>query len=44
MLDGSIGFVIGDVSGHGLGPAIVMALTYAHLRSLLEVHDDMQGS
>lgn len=42
MLDGSIGFVIGDVSGHGLGPAIVMALTYAHLRSLLEVHDDMQ--
>lgn len=38
MLDGSIGLVIGDVSGHGLGPAIVMALTYAHLRSLAQIY------
>jgi PAS domain S-box-containing protein len=41
MLDGSLGLVIGDVSGHGLGPAIVMALTYAHLRSLCQIHDDV---
>lgn len=41
MLDGSLGLVIGDVSGHGLGPAIVMALTYAHLRSLLEIYSDV---
>jgi sigma-B regulation protein RsbU (phosphoserine phosphatase) len=40
MPDGSIGFVIGDVSGHGLGPAIVMALTYAHLRSLAQDYND----
>jgi sigma-B regulation protein RsbU (phosphoserine phosphatase) len=39
LLDGSLGLVIGDVSGHGLGPAIVMALAYAHLRSLSQIHD-----
>ena len=42
MLDGSLGLVIGDVSGHGLGPAIVMALTYAHLRSLAQVYTDVE--
>ncbi|MGD0783788.1 MAG: SpoIIE family protein phosphatase, partial [Candidatus Aminicenantales bacterium] len=42
MPDGSVGFVVGDVAGHGLGPAIVMALAYAHLRSLVQVHDDIQ--
>jgi PAS domain S-box-containing protein len=41
MLDGSLALVIGDVSGHGLGPSIVMALTYAHLRSLAQVHTDV---
>jgi PAS domain S-box-containing protein len=39
MTDGSLGLVVGDVSGHGLGPAIVMALTYAHLRSLAQVYN-----
>ena len=38
LTDGSLGLVVGDVSGHGLGPAIVMALTYAHLRSLAQVY------
>ncbi len=38
MPDGSVGFVVGDVSGHGLGPAIVMALTYAHVRSLVQIY------
>lgn len=32
--DGRIGLVIGDVSGHGLGPALVMAEVRAYLRSL----------
>jgi PAS domain S-box-containing protein len=42
MPDGSIVFVIGDVAGHGLGPAIVMALLYAHLRSLVQMSSDSQ--
>jgi len=33
---GRLGVVIGDVSGHGLGPALVMALVYAHLKSLVQ--------
>ncbi|MCU0960974.1 MAG: SpoIIE family protein phosphatase [Pirellulaceae bacterium] len=41
MLDGSIGFVIGDVMGHGLGSAIVMALAYAHLRSLAHIYHEL---
>jgi PAS domain S-box-containing protein len=32
--DGSLGVVIGDVSGHGLGPALIMAETRAYLRFL----------
>jgi serine phosphatase RsbU (regulator of sigma subunit) len=33
MLDGSVGVVIGDVSGHGLGPAILAADSRAYLRA-----------
>ncbi len=40
MRDGSVGIVIGDVSGHGLGPALLMATTHAHLRSLAQTVDD----
>lgn len=36
MRDGSMGFVIADVSGHGLGPAMLMATTRAHLQSYVE--------
>jgi sigma-B regulation protein RsbU (phosphoserine phosphatase) len=32
---GQLGIVVGDVSGHGLGPALVMAETRAYLRSCL---------
>jgi len=38
--DGTFMPVIGDVSGHGVGPAILMASVHAHLRSLLETYDD----
>jgi PAS domain S-box-containing protein len=41
MRDGSLLLVIGDVSGHGLGPAMVMALAYAHLRSLVQTETDL---
>lgn len=41
MLDGSMGFAIGDVSGHGFGPALLMATTSAHLHSLVQLSDDL---
>jgi PAS domain S-box-containing protein len=34
LANGSFGVVIGDVSGHGLGPALIMAETRAYLRFL----------
>lgn len=34
MRDGALGIVLGDVSGHGLGPAFIMAETRAYLHSL----------
>jgi len=40
MPDGTVGNVIGDVSGHGFGPALVMAETRAYLRSLAQAHCD----
>jgi len=42
MSDGSLGFAVGDVSGHGYGPALLMAATSGHLRSLVEANDDLQ--
>jgi phosphoserine phosphatase RsbU/P len=36
MADGRIAIVIGDVSGHGLGPAVVMAETRAYTRAFLQ--------
>ena len=41
MSDGATGFVVGDVSGHGLGSALLTALTQAHLHSLVEMHTDL---
>ena len=34
LCDGSLGVVIADVSGHGVGPALLMAATRAYLRAL----------
>lgn len=34
LADGSLGLVIGDVSGHGIAAALVMASTHAYLRAL----------
>jgi serine phosphatase RsbU (regulator of sigma subunit) len=41
MRDGLMGFVVADVSGHGIGPAIVTASTQAYLRSLAELHTEV---
>lgn len=37
---GRVAAVIGDVSGHGLGPGIVMAMTQSHLHAQLMLRDD----
>jgi sigma-B regulation protein RsbU (phosphoserine phosphatase) len=34
MAEGTVGLAIGDASGHGVGPAILMAETRAYLRAL----------
>ncbi|MBS0266807.1 MAG: SpoIIE family protein phosphatase [Planctomycetes bacterium] len=40
LADNSIGIVVADVSGHGLGPGLLMAQMQAHLRSLAELCSD----
>jgi sigma-B regulation protein RsbU (phosphoserine phosphatase) len=39
--DGQLGIVIGDVSGHGLGPAVVMAETRGYVRAFMRT---LQGT
>ncbi|HEY6169986.1 MAG TPA: SpoIIE family protein phosphatase [Verrucomicrobiae bacterium] len=41
MQGGKLGAVIGDVTGHGLGPALLMAETRAFLRLLVLNRDDV---
>ncbi len=41
--DGILGIAIGDVCGHGLGPALIMAETRAFLRSLSRGASDLGG-
>ncbi len=38
--DGRIGFVMADVSGHGVGPSLIMASVRAMLRVLTKSHSD----
>jgi len=40
MIDGSIGIVIGDVSGHGIGSALIMVQSRAYLRAFAKVESD----
>jgi serine phosphatase RsbU (regulator of sigma subunit) len=41
MQDGSLAVAIGDVCGHGLGPALLMAELRAYLRALLLTRNDV---
>ncbi len=41
MPDGALGLAIGDVCGHGLGPALIMAEARAYLRSLVKASFDL---
>lgn len=40
MAPPALGLVVGDVAGHGFGPAMLMAVTHAHLRALAQMHAD----
>ena len=40
MLDNCVGLVVGDVTGHGVGPALLMAETRAYLRILSKNNAD----
>lgn len=40
MLDGRLGVVLGDVSSHGMGPALLMSETRACLRTLAQMYSD----
>ncbi len=40
MKDNSMGMVIGDVSGHGVGAALIMAQTRAYLRAFSKIESD----
>jgi serine phosphatase RsbU (regulator of sigma subunit) len=39
--DGRLGVVIGDVTGHGLGPALLMMATRAYLRAFAQMEADI---
>ena len=42
MNDGTLGIVIGDVSGHGIGPAMLMSEARAYLRLLARSEESLQ--
>ncbi len=41
MVNGSLGLVVGDVTGHGLGPALLMAELRAYLRAISSMYSDV---
>jgi sigma-B regulation protein RsbU (phosphoserine phosphatase) len=42
LLDGTLGLVIGDASGHGVGAALLIAETRAYLRALALAHAEIR--
>lgn len=43
LADDGLGIVIGDVTGHGIGPALLMAQTHAYLSALCAQQDDLDS-
>jgi len=43
MAGGKLGVVVGDVTGHGIGPALLMATVRASLRALLDTGEPLDG-
>ena len=43
LCDGSLGIAIGDVSGHGVGPALLMAEARALLRAFAQTQSDVSA-
>jgi serine phosphatase RsbU (regulator of sigma subunit) len=41
MAGDHVGIVIGDVTGHGIGPALLMAATRAYLRAFAQTHTEV---
>jgi phosphoserine phosphatase RsbU/P len=41
MKNGAVGIIVADVTGHGIGPALLMAETRAYLRSLASSIEDI---
>jgi sigma-B regulation protein RsbU (phosphoserine phosphatase) len=41
MMNGAVGIIVADVTGHGIGPALLMAETRAYLRSLAANREDI---
>jgi len=41
MAGSTLGVVVGDVSGHGFGPALLMVALRTHLRALIDHHDEL---
>ncbi len=41
MQDGSLGVAVGDVTGHGFAPALLIASTHAYLRLLAQTSSDV---
>jgi sigma-B regulation protein RsbU (phosphoserine phosphatase) len=41
MLNGCLGIIVGDVTGHGVGPALLMAEARAYLRILARNREDL---
>jgi PAS domain S-box-containing protein len=41
MMNGKVGVIVADVTGHGIGPALLMAETRAYLRTLAVNREDL---